>query len=341
VGSVNHFIDTSRFMAARDYRVAVRGRGAGDALRKHGASDAHPDAADGTPVAGQRLRDAAVAGQRLRDAAVARQQLRNAVVLFGAPLDATMSFRSGARHGPRAIREYSYVLETFSAQAGLDLETLALFDAGDVDIAPGEIRPALGMIHDAVREILSDGCKPLMLGGEHLVTLPAVEAVHGAYPGLMVIQIDAHADMREQYLGQDLTHAGVMRRVSAVVGRENIYSAGIRSISADEYEYARCPATNFSPRLDALDDFAHIAGNRPVYLTIDIDVVDPAFAPGTGAPEPGGPSSRELLDALAGLSGLDIVAADIVEVAPPYDAAGITAALAAKIAREVIMMMAG
>ncbi len=308
MGNAGHFIDTSRFMAARDYRDAVRGRG---------TSDAHPDA----PAAGRQRGDS--------------------VVLFGAPLDATMSFRSGARHGPRAIREYSYVLETFSAQAGRDLEALALFDAGDVDIAPGEIRPALEMIHGAVREILGNGCKPLMLGGEHLVTLPAVEAVYGSHPGLMVIHIDAHADMREQYLGQAFTHAGVMRRVSAVVGRGNVYSAGIRSLSPDEYDYARCPAANFSPRLDSLEDFARVAGNRPVYLTIDIDVVDPAFAPGTGAPEPGGPSSRELLDSLVSLRGLDIVAADIVEVAPPYDAAGITAALAAKIAREIIMMMAG
>jgi len=269
----------------------------------------------------------------------AGQHARGGVVVFGAPLDATMSFRAGARHGPRAIREYSYVLETFSAQSRLDLEMMALFDAGDVDLTPGEVRPALDMIRDAVCDILISGGKPLMLGGEHLVTLPAVEAVYGAHPGLTVIHIDAHADMREQYLGQDLTHAGVMRKVSAIVGRENVYSAGVRSVSADEYEYACCPAANFSASLGALEDFRWRAGNRPVYLTIDIDVADPAFAPGTGAPEPGGPSSRELLDALAGLKGLDIVAADIVEVAPLYDPAGITAVLAAKIARELIMMM--
>jgi agmatinase len=263
-----------------------------------------------------------------------------AVVVFGAPLDTTMSFRSGARHGPRAIREYSYVLETFSMRTGQDLEKIPLFDAGDVDLAPGEVGPALDKICDAVRVILKKGGRPLMLGGEHLVTLPAVQAVHAAYPGLQVIHIDAHADMRLQYLGQELTHAGVMRRVSAIVGRENVYSAGIRSVSADEHEYARSLAANLSTSLGALMDFAARAGKRPVYLTIDIDVVDPAFAPGTGAPEPGGPSSRELLEAVATLHGLDIVAADIVEVAPQYDHAGITAALAAKVAREVIMMMA-
>ena len=299
-------------MAARDFRALeqdARGRVAGDTF--------------GAP------------GQRAGEAQDAHR-----VVMFGAPLDATMSFRAGARHGPRAIREYSYVLETFSVRTGQDLEKILLFDAGDVDLASGEVRPALEKIHDAVQVILRKGAKPLMLGGEHLVTLPAVQAVHAAFPGLQVIHIDAHADMRLQYLGQELTHTGVMRRVSEVVGRENVHSAGIRSVSADEYEYASSPAANLSTSLDALKDFAARAGNRPVYLTIDIDVVDPAFAPGTGAPEPGGPSSRELLDAVAGLQGLHIVAADIVEVAPLYDPAGITAALAARIAREVIMMMA-
>jgi agmatinase len=308
-----YFIDSSRFMTAREFKEMGRA----------GPSRA-PEA--------DRARES--------QAAPARSRAVHPVVLFGAPFDGTMSFRTGARHGPGAIREYSYVLETFSTTAGGDLETIALFDAGDVDLAPGETGPALDRIQSAVAEILSRGGRPLMLGGEHLVTLPSVRAVHAVYPGLQVIHVDAHADMRLHYLGQELTHAGVMRRVCEVVGRENVYSAGIRSVSADEHEYATSPAANFSASLDALKDFAGRAGNRPVYLTIDIDVADPAFAPGTGAPEPGGPSSRELLNAIAGLQGLDLVAADIVEVAPPYDPAGITAALAAKVAREVIMMMA-
>jgi agmatinase len=271
----------------------------------------------------------------------AREGKGPGVVIFGAPLDVTTSFRPGTRMGPRAIRDYSWALETYSLDMGRDLEKVVFYDAGDLDLAPGEIEGALSAIRHASAAVLAAGGIPLMLGGEHLSTLGAVEAVFERHQSLAVVHLDAHADMRLHYMGQKLSHAGVMRQVSALVGRENVFSVGVRSASSDEIEYAASPEANFRPgSLRHLEDVAQEVRKRPVYLTIDMDVVDPAYAPGTGAPEPGGPAASELLEALLSLEGSNIVAADVMEVAPPYDPSGITALLAAKVVRQLIMLMA-
>jgi len=259
--------------------------------------------------------------------------------LFGAPLDATVSFRPGSRFGPGAIRAASPVLEQWSPALGVGLDERPFCDLGDLEFAPGEVEPALAAIAATVERICALGQRPLMLGGEHLVTLPAVAALARRHPGLRVLQFDAHADLRADYLGRAASHATVLRRISELVGPERCFQVGIRSATAEEWAFAR-GRTHLAPGAGA----ALPAGWRaeleagPVYVTLDIDCADPAHAPGTGTPEPGGPTARELLEAVDGLAGLRIVGADLVEVAPAYDAGGITAVLAAKLVRELLLL---
>jgi agmatinase len=259
--------------------------------------------------------------------------------LFGVPLDATVSFRPGSRFGPAAVRAASEVLEEWSLALGESLQEHPFCDLGDVVCAPGDVGGALAAARERTAEVLSGGLIPLVLGGEHLVTLPVLDAVADVHPGLAVVQMDAHADLRDDYLGQRLSHATVMRRVVERVGGGNVFQLGIRSATGEEAAYARAH-TRFFPfevagPLAGLRD--ELVG-RPVYVTIDVDVVDPAFAPGTGTPEPGGVSAAELLEAIGLLRGLRVVGLDVVEVAPAYDPGGVTAALAAKVLREGILV---
>lgn len=259
--------------------------------------------------------------------------------MFGVPLDATGSFRPGSRFGPAAIRAASEVLEEWSLALGESLQDHPFCDLGDVGCAPGDVSGGLTAARAMAAEVVAQGRVPLVLGGEHLMTLPVVEAVAAANPGLAVVQFDAHADLRDDYLGQRLSHATVMRRVVEQVGVGNVFQLGIRSATGEEAAYARSH-TRFFPfeiagPLAALRD--ELVG-RPVYVTIDIDVVDPAFAPGTGTPEPGGVSARELLEAIGLLRGLQVAGLDVVEVAPAYDPGGVTAGLAAKVLREGILV---
>lgn len=255
--------------------------------------------------------------------------------IFGAPLDATVSFRPGSRFGPAAIRAASPVLEEWSPVRGEDLVAHPFADLGDLEFAPGDVEGALGSIAATVRAL--GGLRPLMLGGEHLVSWPAVQALAERFPELRVLQFDAHADLRTDYMGRASSHATVMRRIAEVVGPERCYQVGIRSGTAAEWDFARC--THFAPHAAALPPAwrRELAG-RPLYVTVDIDFADPAFAPGTGTPEPGGPTSADMLAAVDGLAGLDIVGADVVEVAPAYDPGGITAILAAKVVRQLLLL---
>ncbi len=270
----------------------------------------------------------------------AREGKAEGVVVYGAPLDMTTSFRPGTRMAPEAIRKHSWGLETYDLFLEQDLEQICFYDAGDVDLSPGSLVQALENIKHAAALIARSGGKPLMLGGEHLATFPVIEALYKQYPELAVIHLDAHADMRLEYMGQSLTHAGVMRKVSMLIGRQNVYSLGIRSASRDEIEYARSASQNFLPfDIKRLSDVVDSLSGRPVYLSLDIDVVDPAYAPGTGTPEPGGVSGGELLVSLAHLKRANLVGADVVEVCPPYDPSGITSLLAAKIVRQLVILM--
>ncbi len=262
-------------------------------------------------------------------------------VIVGAPLDTTMTFRAGARHAPREIRQFSWVLEEYSPRLGRDLGELRFCDLGDLCLPWGNVREGLRRIRETAERLLRDGKFPVFIGGEHLVSLPIVEAAVERYPGLVVLQLDAHADLLDEYLGERYSHATVMRRVAEVVGGENVYQLGIRSGAREEFEYGRGHTHIFLHEvLRPLEKIARTLDGRPVYVTVDIDVVDPAYAPGTGTPEPGGCSSLELMEAIYLLRGLHVVGFDLVEVNPVYDLSGRTAVLAAKVIREMLLVWA-
>ncbi len=239
------------------------------------------------------------------------------------------------------MRDASQGLEDYSPQLDRELGACAFYDAGDLLLPLGNLTASLGRIEQACRLIAGDGKLPFLLGGEHLITLPAVQALNDLYAGLAVLQFDAHADLRQDYLGEPLSHATVLRRICEVVGGNSVYQFGIRSGTRDEFAYGRAH-TNFHPfkAASALEANLPSLRERPVYVTLDVDLLDPAYAPGTGAPEPGGIEPAEIFDIVAMLQELRVVGCDVVELAPPYDSSGITAALVAKIVREGLLALA-
>lgn len=263
-----------------------------------------------------------------------------ATVLFGAPFDGTTSYRPGARFAPQAMRSESFGIETYSPYRKADLEEAFVCDIGDIDIPIGNTFESLYLIGQLSGEILKDGKKPLMMGGEHLVSVPAVKAAWEKYPDLAVLHFDAHTDLREEYLGEKMSHSAAMRRVHDFMGDGAIWQFGIRSGMAEEYAWAREGHTYLNEfTLDAVPKAVKAVGSRPVYLTVDLDVLDPSVFPGTGTPEAGGVSFNELMKALAALKGLDIVAADVVELSPHYDPSGISTAAACKVVREIALLL--
>lgn len=263
------------------------------------------------------------------------------IVIYGAPLDVTTSFRPGTRFGPRRIRDVSEVLESFSPSLGKDLEDVGFYDAGDLDLtADAGLNATLDSMEKAFAQVYQWRRRLLVLGGEHLVTLPAVRAVRAYHPGLVVVWLDAHADLRREYNGSRLSHATVARLVLEEIGEENLIQLGVRSVAREEADLAFRPGCHRDQVLEPLLGLKDRLKGRPIYLSIDIDVLDPAYAPGTGAPEPGGIDSRELLAAIHAFAGLELVGADIVEVAPAYDHSELTAIMAAKLCREILLLMA-
>lgn len=261
------------------------------------------------------------------------------VVIFGAPFDSTTSFRPGARFGCRAIRSESFGLETYSPYQDKDLADYAVFDSGDVELCIGDTAVALKQLEERTGIIVEDGKIPFMIGGEHLVTLAAVRAVVKKHPGLAILHFDAHADLRDDYLGAKLSHACVLRRCWELVGDGNIHQFGIRSGDREEFLWSRqghvdTHLFNFS----GLDETLKLLKGRPVYLTVDLDVLDPSVLPGTGTPEAGGVTFMELLSAvLAVCETLNIVGCDVNELCPAYDSSGVSTAAAGKIIREMII----
>ena len=261
------------------------------------------------------------------------------IVLFGAPFDSTTSYRPGTRFAARTMRAESYELETYSPYQDLDLEDARVFDGGDLELPFGDTARALGMIRDFATEVLTDGKLPFLIGGEHLVSLPAIEAAAEKYSDLAVIHFDAHTDLRDEYLGNRLSHATVIRRVWDILGDGRIHQFGIRSGERAEWEWARAGHTNLRPFTFAgLSDAIAAVKGRPVYLTIDLDVLDPSVFPGTGTPEAGGVNFIELMKAaLSVIHGCRIVACDMVELSPPLDASGASTATALKLLREMLL----
>jgi len=269
----------------------------------------------------------------------ARSTAHPAVVLAGVPYDATSSFRSGSRHAPAAIRWASQSLETYSPILGRDLADVAYADLGDVDVAG--LRP--DQMVDAVRAFvgqMAPASLPLLLGGEHTIALGAIQTLQRTHPDLAVVQIDAHTDLREEYEGQRLSHATVTRRILDVLAPQSLVQLGIRSGTREEFELAG-QLRHSAARIDLPGPTWAWLEGRSVYLSIDIDAIDPADAPGTGNPEPAGIPARDLLAFVRRLGLLRLVGLDVVEVSPPYDPSGRTAILAATIVREAILTLKG
>ena len=264
-------------------------------------------------------------------------------VLYGAPFDSTTSFRPGARFGPSAIRRESDGLETYSPYLDRDLTEYRIYDGGDLTLPIGDAGAALLMIERAAAQILSDGKRPFLLGGEHLVTLGAVRAVYKAYPELRILHFDAHTDLRDSYLGVELSHASVIRRCQELLGDGKIWQFGIRSGEREEFAFADAGHT-FLHRfdLDGLSEAVSAMKGKPVYLTVDLDVLDPSVFSGTGTPEPGGISFNELREALKVVTtGLTPVGLDVVELAPELDHSGASTAVACKLVRELLLGVQG
>ena len=263
------------------------------------------------------------------------------IVLYGAPFDSTTSFRPGARFGCQAVRAESFGLETYSPYQERDLTDGSVFDSGDPELPMGSAEESLRMIEERCGKILADGKLPFLIGGEHLVTLGAIRAVQKKYPDLAVIHLDAHADLREDYLGVKLSHACVMRRCWELVGDGSIWQLGIRSGDREEFRWAGEGHVRMSPfTLQDAGAAAEAFRGRPVYLTLDLDVLDPSVFPGTGTPEAGGVSFSELLLALLEICGkARIVGCDAVELSPHYDMSGVSTATAGKVIRELLIAL--
>ncbi|MFD2922900.1 agmatinase [Halobacillus naozhouensis] len=262
-------------------------------------------------------------------------------VIYGMPMDWTVSFRPGSRFGPNRIREASIGLEEYSPYLDSHLEEVSYYDAGDMLLPFGNAQRSLDIIEGYIDELLEKGKFPLGLGGEHLVSWPVFKAFHKTQPNMAIIHIDAHADLREEYEGEVLSHSTPMRKACDLLGPENVYSFGIRSGMREEFQYAEASGMHMS-KFEVLEPLKRILpelAGRPVYVTIDIDVLDPAFAPGTGTAEAGGISSKELLAAIHAIAGSDVqvVGADLVEVAPAYDQTEQTAIAASKFVREMLL----
>jgi agmatinase len=263
------------------------------------------------------------------------------VVIFSSPMDATTSFRPGTRFAGNAIRVDSIGVEWYSPYRDMDLKDYKTSDIGDLDLPIGDVEGALSVINTTVKQILKDNKKPMMIGGEHLVTYPVIQAMAEKYPDLHIIHLDAHTDLRDEFFGRKLSHATVLRRCHDLLGDGKIYQFGIRSGDKSEFTWAASGHT-FLRKFDfeGLEEAVNKIKDMPVYITIDLDVLDPSVFPGTGTPEPGGMQYKDLLNAFSAFEKLkNIVGADLVELSPMIDASGASTAVAAKSLREMVLLL--
>lgn len=260
------------------------------------------------------------------------------IALLGIPMDFTVSFRPGSRMGPQHIRNVSVSIEEYSCYLDQDLADKHYYDCGDLMLPFGNVNASLEMIEEAARELFRAGKFPIFMGGEHLVSYPLIKVAFEKYPDLAVVHFDAHADLRMDYMGEKNSHATVMRRVAELLGGKNIYQFGIRSGEGAEIAFGKEHTHLYIDKLiEPLKDVIPTLQGRPIYVTLDIDVVDPGFAPGTGTPEPGGCTSREIIQCIHMLGAVNVVGFDLVEVLPIHDLSERTSLLAAKIIREAIL----
>ena len=256
------------------------------------------------------------------------------IVMIGLPFDGTCSYRPGSRFAPERLRIASWGLEDYSPVYDKHLDDVKFFDAGELEFPLGNTKKSMDLIEKNASIIFESGKKYLGIGGEHLVTYPAVKACKEKYGDIAIIHFDAHTDLREDYLGEKLSHASVMRRIGEVVGFENIKQIGIRSGLKEEFELMK----KYNTLVKSSNDLKQIK-NKKIFLTIDVDVLDPAYMPGTGTPEPDGLTYREFAEWIQFLRDFDIVGADIVELAPDYDKSEVSTAVVTKIIRDVLMIM--
>lgn len=256
------------------------------------------------------------------------------IVMVGLPFDGTCSYRPGSRFAPERLRLASWGLEDYSPTYDKHLDETKFYDAGELEFPLGNTEKTLSLIESNASHIFNDNKKYLGIGGEHLITFPAVKACKEKYGNLGIIHFDAHTDLREDYLGEKLSHASVMRRIGEIVGFENIKQIGIRSGLKEEFDLMKEYNTLVKDKKDI-----EVLRGKKIFLTIDVDVLDPSVMPGTGTPEPDGLLYRELAEWIYYLKDFDIVGADIVELAPDYDKSEVSTAVVTKIIRDVLMIM--
>jgi agmatinase len=263
------------------------------------------------------------------------------VAIFSCPMDTTTSFRPGTRFAGNAIRVDSFGIEWYSPYRDMSLKDYNTCDLGDLDLPIGDVKKSLSVIEKTTEQIIKDGKKVMMIGGEHLVSYPVIKAVAKKYPDLHVIHLDAHTDLREEFFGMKFSHATVIRRVFDILGPNRIYQFGIRSGDKSEFEWSSSGNTIMRKfDLVGLDTTVETLKDKPVYITIDLDVLDPSVFPGTGTPEAGGITYKELLWAIDQFTKLNnIVGCDIVELSPQYDESGVSNAVAGKTLRELILLL--
>ena len=259
-------------------------------------------------------------------------------IIYGMPMDWTTSFRPGTRLGPQRIREVSIGLEEYSPYLDREMKDIRFFDIGDIALPFGNAARSLSMIEEYTSRWLADGKFLLGLGGEHLVSLGVFRTIAARYPDVRVVHLDAHTDLRDQYEGEELSHSAVIKKLAGLIDPSHIYQFGIRSGMKEEFAYAKA-RTRFYP-FDVLEPLSRCLPELapyPVYITLDIDVLDPAYAPGTGTTEAGGISSKELLAAIHAMKDLQVVGFDLVEVSPVLDVSDQTSIAAAKVVREALL----
>ena len=258
-------------------------------------------------------------------------------VILGCPFDGTASFRPGARFGPPAIRRASWGIETYSPYLKKDLTEVSLHDMGDLELALGDKKEAFRWIRKALQKILRSRKFPILLGGDHLITLPVIEEVLRIYPDLRLIHIDAHADLRKDYLGETLSHSTVMRNILNGLGRGRLFQIGVRSGTQEEFKWAKEIKSTVSMSGPSLKNLVGRLRGKPVYISLDLDVIDPSLLPGVGTPEPGGLTFREFLSLIQSLQPLRVIGFDVVELTPDYDPTQVSAVTASVILREMIL----
>ncbi len=264
---------------------------------------------------------------------------KSTVALLGVPYDGTSSFRPGSRFAPDAIREASYGIESYSPYQNKDLRDKKICDLNNIPLSFGDKNLNFKIIESFVQKIVYKGKKLISIGGEHLISYPIIKCFAKKYKNLSVVHIDAHSDLVDSYRGEKFSHATVMKRVGEIVGFENLYQLGIRSLNKTDLLLPYRDTHLHLFDLSKTNEYIKSIKNNPIYISLDLDILDPSILPGTGTPEPGGVNYKELLNCILLFKDLNIVGADVVELSPHYDASGTSSIVAASILRELILII--